>query len=104
MLHRVLNAAALIVFAIWAAACSSREAQRDSTVTKAPIESVLRSHTDSLMRINGVIGTAIGACDSVPCIKVLVIAATPALQRAIPKTLEGHKVIIEATGVVRPQR
>jgi hypothetical protein len=56
------------------------------------------------MRISGVIGTAIGACDSVPCIKVLVIASTPELQRVIPKTLEGHKVIIEETGVVRPQR
>ena len=73
-------------------------------MVNAPIESVLRSHTDSLMRINGVIGTAIGDCDGSPCIKVLVIAATPELQRVIPKTLEGHKVIIEETGVVRPQR
>lgn len=73
-------------------------------MTKTPIESVLRSHTDSLMRISGVIGTAIGACDSVPCIKVLVVTATPELQRVIPQTLEGHKVIIEETGVVRPQR
>ena len=73
-------------------------------MAKAPIDSVLRSHTDSLLRISGVIGTAIGACDSVPCIKVLVVAATPELQRAIPKTLEGHTVVIEETGVVRPQR
>jgi hypothetical protein len=56
------------------------------------------------MRINGVIGTAIGACDSVPCIKVLVVTTTPELQREIPKTLEGHTVVIEETGIVRPQR
>ena len=73
-------------------------------MAKAPIESVLRSHTDSLMRITGVIGTAIGACESVPCIKVLVVTSTPELQRVIPTTLEGHKVVIEETGVVRPQR
>lgn len=104
MVSRTLNAAALIACAIGAAACSSGQSTQDSAVTKTPIESVLRSHTDSLMRINGVIGTAIGACDSVPCIKVLVVSETPELQRVIPKSLEGHRVVIEETGVVRPQR
>jgi hypothetical protein len=102
--NRVVKAAALIAYAIGAAACSSRDVTQDSTVAHAPIDSVLRSHTDSLMRVNGVVGTAIGECDGSPCIKVLVVAATPELQRVIPKTLEGHKVVIEETGVVRPQR
>jgi hypothetical protein len=99
-----VKAAALIACAIWAAACSSGQPSQDSAVTKTPIESVLRAHTDSLMRVNGVVGTAIGECDGSPCIKVLVVTATPELQRVIPATLEGHKVVIEETGVVRPQR
>lgn len=73
-------------------------------MANVPIESVLSSHTDSLMRISGVVGTAIGACDAVPCIKVLVVTVTPELERVIPKTLDGYRVVIEATGVIRPQR
>ena len=73
-------------------------------MTKTSIESVLRAYTDSLMRINGVIGTALGECAGTPCIKVLVVSVTPELQRVIPRTLDGHAVVIEETGVVRPQR
>ena len=67
------------------------------------IESVQRAHTDSLMRIAGVVGTAIGLCDDKPCIKVLVVQATPALRKAIPDSLEGYRVIIDETGVVKAQ-
>ena len=71
--------------------------------TKKPIELVLRTHTDSLMRIPGVVGTAIGLCDTTPCIKVLVARTTPVLQRSIPDTLDGWRVVIEETGIIRPQ-
>lgn len=94
----------LVALAISAAACSSQVANDDSTVNKPPIDSVLSDHTDSLMRISGVIGTAIGECDGSPCIKILVVSTTPALERILPKTLDGHRVIIEETGIVRPQR
>ena len=76
-------------------------------ITKQPIELTLQAHTDSLMRIPGVIGTAIGLCrsdDPTPCIKVLVVRSTPELRRAIPDQLDGWRVVIDETGVVRPQR
>jgi len=67
------------------------------------IEAVQGSHTDSLMRIPGVVGTAIGLCDGKPCIKVLVFRATPELRKAIPASLEGYRVTLDETGTVRAQ-
>lgn len=72
-------------------------------ITKQPIELVLRTHTDSLMRLPGVVGTGIGLCDSTPCIKVLVARSTPELRRSVPDSLDGWRVVMEETGVVRPQ-
>jgi hypothetical protein len=70
---------------------------------RRPIEAVQASHTDSLMRIPGVVGTAIGLCDGMPCIKVLVVRATPEVRKAVPDSLEGYRVILDETGTVRAQ-
>jgi len=70
---------------------------------RPPIESVQAEHTDRLMKIPGVVGTGIGLCDSTPCIKVLVIRATPELRKLIPESLDGYRVVLDETGVVRPQ-
>lgn len=98
------RAALVVAVAAVGAACSSRARQEaDSTSMRRPIEVVQSSHTDSLMRIPGVVGTAIGLCDAQPCIKVLVVRATPELHQAIPDSLEGYRVILDETGTVRAQ-
>ena len=70
---------------------------------RRPIEAVQGSHTDSLMRIPGVVGTGIGLCDGTACIKVLVVRATPELRKAIPDSLEGYRVVLDETGTVKAQ-
>ena len=65
------------------------------------IETVLKKHTDALMAMPGVVGTAQSLCDDKPCIKVYVVALTPELQQKIPKDLEGYPVDIEVTGEFR---
>jgi len=72
-------------------------------MARPTIESVQAANTARLMKIPGVIGTAIGLCDSTPCLKVLVIRATPELRKSIPDTLDGYQVVLDETGVVRPQ-
>jgi len=72
-------------------------------MARPPIEDVQKAHTDAWMRIPGVVGTAIGLCGDTPCIKVLVVQSTDALHKAIPDSLQGYRVIIEETGVVRAQ-
>jgi hypothetical protein len=63
-----------------------------------PITQVLERHTDRLMSLPGVVGTAEGDCGGRPCILVLVEQTTPALQQAIPSELEGVPVEIRETG------
>jgi hypothetical protein len=82
------------------ASCSD---SKDTSMARAPIEDVQNAHTDAWMKIPGVVGTAIGLCNETPCIKVLVVRSTSDLRKAIPDSLEGYRVIIEETGVVRPQ-
>jgi hypothetical protein len=65
------------------------------------IEEVLATHTDSLMSLPGVVGTAIGLCDGVACIRVLVSDSSGASRRKIPSRLEGHLVHVEVSGPLR---
>lgn len=66
------------------------------------IDEVLAVHRDSLMAVPGVVGTAIGLCDSERCIKVLVSDSASAARR-IPTRLDGYRVVVEVTGTIRPR-
>src|SRR3989337_1021433 len=72
------------------------------TMPARSIEEVLNEHTDNLMSIPGVVGTAQGLCNNKPCIKFYVIKITQELEQKIPKALEGHPIVIEETGGIRP--
>jgi len=65
------------------------------------IEEILKKYTDNLMSISGVVGTGQGLCDGEPCIKVFLIKKTRELEEKIPGELEGCKVKIEETGMVK---
>jgi len=65
------------------------------------IENVLKEHTEELMSLPGVVGTAQGLSNNKPCIKIFVIEKTPELDREIPDNLEGYQVIIEESGEIR---
>jgi hypothetical protein len=82
-----------------------RTAVEDTTRMTAPtITDVLARHTPGLMKIPGVVGTAEGAQDGRPCILVFVNAETDSLAMAIPSSLEGFAVRIQAVGDVKPMR
>lgn len=90
----------LWVFAA-SAACSQQESGRKETVQDKTIESVLKRHTDSLMSLPGVVGTAQSECAGKPCIKVLVAKKTPELLKRIPSSLEGYPLEIQETGEIK---
>jgi hypothetical protein len=75
--------------------------QQQGLMAGKTIEVVLKEHTDQLMSLPGVVGTAIGTCEGNPCIKVLVVKKFPALVKRIPPMLEGYPVVIEETGEIR---
>jgi hypothetical protein len=67
------------------------------------IDDVLAAHTDSLMKLPGVVGTALALCDGERCIKVLLADSNPTTRNSIPSRLEGYRVVLEVTGTVRPR-
>ena len=67
------------------------------------IDDVLATHTDSLMRLPGVVGTAVGACGAERCIKVLVADSSAATRTPVPRSLEGFRVVVEVTGTIGPR-
>ena len=79
--------------------------KRTPPVVNAPksIDAVLAAHTDSLMAVPGVVGTAVGRCAGAPCIRVLVTRNSEELRRRIPRELEGFPVQIDVSGPVVPR-
>src|SRR3989475_12880709 len=94
---------ATLVTAAALASCACRD-QREEThaVTSKTIEAVLAAHTDSLMALPGVVGTAIGMCDGAPCIRVFIADASAPGRRRIPAQLDSYAVKGEVTGPIRP--
>jgi len=72
-------------------------------VAARSIDEVLAAHTDSLMALPGVVGTAIALCDGERCIKVLVADSGLATKGRIPTRLEGYRVVVEVTGTIGPR-
>ena len=79
--------------------------ERRPPVTNAPksIDAVLAAHSDSLMAVPGVLGTAVGRCNGAPCIRVLVGRVSDEIRRRVPRTLEGYPVHIDVTGTIVPR-
>src|SRR5213596_594821 len=93
----------LVLLAGGMVACSSGAPRGGATVTARSIDEVLAAHTDSLMMLPGVVGTAVGLCDGQRCIKVLLADSSAAAKARIPERLEGYRVVVEVTGVIRPR-
>ena len=94
----------VIAFASTFAACSNNVVdnhQGEKIMPTRPIEAVLSEHTDELMSIQGVVGTAQGLCDDKPCIKVFVVKKTPELDQKIPDVLEGYTVEVVEIGEIK---
>ena len=67
------------------------------------INRVMEAHADELMAIDGVTAVAVGVLDDgTPCIQVYIVRNTDELARRIPKTLDGHPVLVEVSGIIRP--
>lgn len=90
-----------LVAGITSANDAAQSEKKGEPISKKSIETALDQHTDRLMSLPGVVGTAIGECNGKPCIQVLVLKKTPALSRRIPRTLEGFPVVVVETGEIR---
>ncbi len=99
MRHARLTTLVLLAGAL---ACS-RAQPGGAPVTTKSIDEVLAAHTDSLMKLPGVVGTAVGLCDGERCIKVLVADSSARTKSRIPSRLDGYRVVVDVTGPIRPR-
>lgn len=78
-----------------------RDTAAQPAVSDSLARAVLARHRDTLMAVPGVVGTALGLCEGEYCIKVLVEARSPIIEKRIPSELEGVRVEILPTGPIR---
>ncbi len=93
----------IIIFSISVVRFAYKTVEGEESEDKMPektIEEVLKEHTNKLMCIPGVVGTAQGLCDNKPCIKVYVVKRSLELEQKIPPVLEGYTVDVEETGEI----
>jgi hypothetical protein len=91
----------LLLVSCWAFGCNPG----DDAVSKKDIKMVMEAHAPDLMDIQGVTAVAIGQLgDGTPCIKVYVVEKSDELEDKIPDRLEGHPVVIEESGEIKPMR
>lgn len=92
----------LLAVAVACARSQGGEGGGGATMTRS-IDAVLAAHTDSLMALPGVVGTALGLCEGEQCIKVFLADSSAATRRSVPARLEGYRVVAEVTGTIRPR-
>ena len=97
----LMAVASVIAIALSCGGPGGEKNRQEGAMQERSIEVVLTQHTDGLMSLPGVVGTAIGECDGKPCIKVMVVKKSPELLKKIPSTLEGYPVEIDETGEFR---
>ena len=96
-----LRAALLVGLALLGACRENVGDGRDMPIKD--IKTVMEAHVERLMALEGVTAVAIGALDDgTPCIKVYVVKRTNDLEAQIPKKLEGHPVVVEESGIIKP--
>ena len=81
----------------------ANETDKSTNVSSRDIKTVMEAHVDGLMKIPGVAAVAIGELeDKTPCIIVYVIEKTTEIEEKVPAELEGHPVVVEVSGEIKP--
>ena len=103
MTGRFASLAVCVLIACATAACRPRGPEgKAPPMPERPLADVLAAHTPELMALPGVVGTYQGTRpDGAPAIVVMLARPDPALERRIPRVLEGWPVLLEVTGELR---
>lgn len=66
-----------------------------------PISATIERHSGELLEIPGVVGVAEGEANGRPVLHILVARRTPELMSRLPRTLDGHPVVVIESGEIR---
>lgn len=70
-------------------------------MNRPQIEDVKKKYQKKLMKMRGVVGIGIAEDKGEKVIKVMVVKHTKSIDKKVPKMLEGYRVIIAETGIIR---
>lgn len=65
------------------------------------IADVKKKYQKKIMSIRGVVGIGIAADNGDEVIKVMVVKHSKSIEKNVPKTLDGYRVLIAETGIIR---
>ena len=94
-----------VLFLLGLAACAGGNtgSGKEGNLPRRSIDEVLAAHNDSLLARPGVVGTAIGLCESERCIVIYLRDSTSLHAAKIPDRLEGYRVKLEVSGPFNPR-
>jgi hypothetical protein len=95
---------ATIVGLVALAGCATSMPETKTNSGKRDINAVLAAHDKRLIAMPGVAGVYVGLLDDgvTQCLKVMLVRRDPTLEQALPRELEGYRVVTEVTGEIRP--
>jgi len=103
-MHGCRVAALVGLLGLALAGCGQNRMISKSPAPARDINAVLAAHERELLAKPGVVGVYVGllADGKTLCLKVMLARKDPALERSLPRTLEGHPVVAEVTGEIKP--
>lgn len=86
------------------AGCGTSMPENRSKPGRRDVNAVLAAHDQRIMAMPGVAGIYVGLLDDgvTQCLKVMLVRRDPKLEQALPRELEGYRVVLEVTGEIRP--
>ncbi|MEE4311979.1 MAG: hypothetical protein V2J62_08900 [candidate division KSB1 bacterium] len=77
--------------------------KKQTPAQQMSVNAVMKENTQMLMSYPGVVGVYVGMTeDSTECIKVMAVEKSEALEKKLPKELNGYPVLIHVTGRIKP--
>ena len=88
------------------AGCLHHMNHDEASASRRDINAVLADHDKELMAMPGVVGVYVGVLQDQrsPCLKVMLARKDSALEKKIPRSLEGYPVVTEVTGKITPMK
>ena len=103
-MHGCRVAALVGLLGLALAGCGQNRMISKSPAPARGINAVLAAHERELLAKPGVVGVCVGlsADGKTQCLKIMLARKDPELERSLPCMLDGHPVVTEITGEIKP--
>jgi hypothetical protein len=103
-MNKLFAALLFCIFIFGVIGCVDKSIEESGTqndMSSKSIEQVLGENTGRWLKMDLVVGVAIGMLDDKPCIRILVASDAEKVRKQVPENVEGYPVIVEVTGSIK---